>query len=99
MRAAVEMTDDHTLHHDTDEHDENGSGDHRSNERPCVAVGEPTGVAAEHEHRAVREVQYSERAVNDGQAGGDQREQRAKHEAVETLRYEIGPVDHGCWRA
>src|ERR1041385_4350475 len=38
-------------------------------------------------------VQPSERPVDDREAGGDQREQRAEHQAVEALRYEIGPAD------
>ena len=35
---------------------------------PRVGVGDPAGVAAEHEHRAVREVEDAERAVDDRQA-------------------------------
>src|SRR5262245_60372761 len=42
------------------------------------------------------EVQYAERAVDDRQARGDQREQRTEHEPVEALRNEICPVDHSA---
>src|SRR6185312_16513923 len=40
-------------------------------------------------------------AVDDGQAGGDQREKRAEHQPVEALRNEVGPVDQRApqsWR-
>jgi hypothetical protein len=42
----------------------------------------------------MREVEHAERAVNDGQAGADQRQQGAKRQAVEYLRNEIWPINH-----
>jgi hypothetical protein len=51
-----------------------------------VLVRDVTGVAAEHEHRAMREVQHAERAVDDRQPRADEREQRSEREAVEQLR-------------
>jgi hypothetical protein len=42
----------------------------------------------------MREVEHAERAVDDGQAGADQREQGAEREPVEKLRNEVGPTDH-----
>ena len=95
MRAVIEVADDHALHHHADEHHEQRAGDHRDDEGSGVAVGDKAGVAAEHEHRAVREVEDTERAVDDRQARGDQREQRAEHQPVEHLRNEIRPIDHG----
>ena len=93
-RAAVEVADDHALHHHADQHDEQRAGDDGGDERARIGVGDPAGVAAEHEHRAMREIQHAERAVDDGEARGDQRKKRAEHQPVETLRYEIRPVDH-----
>jgi hypothetical protein len=43
---------------------------------------------------AVRQIKDAECAVDDRQARGDQREQRAEYQAIETLRYEGGPIDH-----
>ena len=88
------MADDDPLHHHADQHDEQRAGDDGDDERAGVGIGDPAGVAAEHEHRAVREIEHAERAVDDRQAGGDQREQRAEHQPVEALRYEVSPVDH-----
>ncbi len=93
-RPCVEVPDDRPLHHHADQHDEQRARDHGDDERPRIAVGEPAGIAAQHEHRPVREVENAERAVNDRQAGRDQRKQRAEHQPVETLRNEIAPVDH-----
>src|SRR3954468_16264940 len=42
----------------------------------------------------MREVEHAERAVDDGQAGADQREQGAEREPVEKLRNEVGPTNH-----
>jgi hypothetical protein len=42
----------------------------------------------------VREVKDAKRAVDDRQAGRNQREKRAEHQPIETLRYEGFPVDH-----
>ena len=80
VRPRVEVADDHPLHHHADQHDEQRAGDDGDDEGARIGIGDPAGVAAEHEHRAVREVEDAERAVDDGQAGGDQREQRAEHQ-------------------
>src|SRR5262249_45976210 len=95
MRARVKMADDDALDQYADDHDKKRSRDHRRDERPGVAVGQPAGIAAEHEHGAMREIEDAERAIDDGEARGDQRKQRAEHQPVETLRNEIGPIDHG----
>ena len=92
---AVEVADDEPLHHDADQHPEQRAGDHRDDEGAGERSTRPAGVAAEHEHRAMGEIQHAERAVDDRQAGGDQRQQRAEHQPVEELREEIGPIDHG----
>ena len=42
--------------------------DHGDDERTGIFEGDIAGIAAEHEHRAVREVEHAERAVDDGQA-------------------------------
>src|SRR5262249_9095066 len=91
---AVEGSDHEPLHHHAKQHDEQGTGDDGEGERAAVGIGDPTGVAAEHEHRAVRQIEDAERAVDDRQAGRDQREERAEYQAVEALRYKVGPVDH-----
>src|SRR5262249_2362308 len=93
-RAAVEIADDDALHHHAEQHHEQRAGGERRDERAGVLVGDEPGVSAEHEHRAVREVEHAERAVDDGEPRADQREQRAQHEPVEHLRDEIDPVDH-----
>ena len=98
MRAVVKVADDPALNRHADQHHEQGAGDDGDDERAGIGVGDPASVAAEHEHRAVREVQHAERAVDDGEARGDQREKRSQHQSVETLRYEIRPVDHGAVR-
>ena len=54
------------------------------------------GIAAEHEHRAMRQVQHAERAVDDRQPRADQRQQRARRQPVEQLRDEIRPGDHAA---
>ena len=96
MRPAVEMPDDDALHHDADDRHKQRPGDDGDDERSGIAVGDIAGVTAEHEHRTMREVQNAERAVDDGQARRDQRQQSAERQPVEQLRYEISPVDHGC---
>ena len=94
VRPAVEVADDDPLHHHADDHHEQRAGDHRDDEGVGIGVGDIAGVAAEHEHRAMREVEHAERAVDDRQAGRDQRQQRAEHQPVEHLRNEISPIDH-----
>ena len=94
VRPLVEMADDAAFHHHADQHDEQRAGDDRDDERAGIAIGDPAGVAAEHEHGAMREVEHAERAVDDRQAGRDQRQQRAEHQSVERLRDEICPIDH-----
>ncbi len=70
VRAIVEVADDDALHHGRRRIiDEQRAADHRDDERSGIAVGDLAGIAAEHEHRAVREVEHAERAVDDGQAG------------------------------
>ncbi len=78
MRAVIEMADDDPFHHHAHEHDEQRAGDHGDGERPGILEGDIAGVAAEHEHRAMREVEHPERAIDDGQAGADQRQQSAR---------------------
>ena len=65
----VEVADDDALHHHADEHHEQRAGDNGDDERTRVGIGQPAGIAAEHEHRAVREVEDAERAVDDRQSG------------------------------
>ena len=91
----IKVADDHALDQHADEHHEQRARDHRNDEGFGVAVCDKAGVAAEHEHRAVREVEDTERAVDDRQARGNQRKQRAEHQPVEHLRNEISPIDHG----
>ena len=93
-RAAVEVADDDPLHQHADHQQEQRTRDHRDDERPGRLVRDVTRITTEHEHRAVREVQHAERAVDDRQPGADERKQRAEREAVEELRDEIGPGDH-----
>ena len=94
VRTVIEVPDDDALHHHAHEHDEQRAGDHRDHERSGILEGDIAGVAAEHEHRAMREVEHAERAVNDGQAGTDQRQQSAQRQTVEYLRNEIRPINH-----
>lgn len=93
-RARVEVADDDALGHHAHQHHEQRAGDDGQHEGAAQVVGHPAGVAAQHEHRAVREVEHAQRAVDDGQAGGDQRQQGAEHQPVEQLRDEVGPVEH-----
>ena len=67
VRTAVEVTDDDALDENADDHAEQRAADHRGDVRAGVAVGQPAGVTAEHEHGAVREVQHAERAIDDGE--------------------------------
>jgi hypothetical protein len=97
-RIVSTNTDHDALHHHADDHDEHRAGKDGDNERARIGIGQPAGVAAEHEHGAVSEIEHAEGAVNDGESGGDQRQQRSEHEAVEALRNEIGPVDHAAIR-
>ena len=92
--ARIKIADDQPLHQHADQHHEQRAGDHRDDERAGIGVGDPAGIAAQHEHRAMREVEHAKHAVDDRQPRGDQREQRAEHQPVETLRDEIRPVDH-----
>ena len=48
-------------------HDKQRARDDGDDERVGIGVRDVTGVAAEHEHRAMREVEHAERAVDDGQ--------------------------------
>ena len=82
-RAAVEVADDHQLDEAADHHQEQRAGDHRDDEGPGRLERHVAGIAAQHEHRAVRQVQHAERAVDDGQARADQRQQRARCQSVE----------------
>ena len=68
MRPAVEMADDDPLHQDADNHHKQRAGDHGDDERAGIAVGDIAGVTAQHEHRAMREVEHAERAIDDGQS-------------------------------
>src|SRR6185437_659653 len=77
---------------------EHGTGGERHEKRAARLVRDVAGVAAQHEHCAVREVQDTERAVDDREPGADEREQRAERQAVGQLRQEIGPADHGAPR-
>ena len=94
----VERADDDPLRYHPDEHDEQRAGDDCDDEGARVSVCHPAGVTAEHEHGAVREVEHAERAIDDRQAGRDQRQQRAEHQPIEALRYKIRPVDHASVR-
>ncbi len=98
VRPGIEVADDHALHHHADQHDEQRTGDDGDDKGARIGIGDPAGVAAEHEHRAVGKVEDAERAVDDGQAGGDQRQKRPEHHSVEDLRDKIGPVDHAYVR-
>ena len=69
VRPRIEVTDDHALHHHADQHDEQRAGDDGDDEGAGIGVGDPAGIAAEHEHGAVREVEHAERAVDDRQTG------------------------------
>src|SRR6185437_9209718 len=66
----------------------------RDGERIGILECDETGITAEHEHRAMREVEHAERAIDDGQAGADQRQQRSERQAIEHLRNEVRPVNH-----
>src|SRR6185437_4741896 len=94
VRAVIEMADDDPLHQYADDHDEQRARDHRDDERAGVLERDITGVAAEHEHRAMREVEHPERAIDDGQPGTDERKQSSQRQAVEYLRNEIRPINH-----
>ena len=79
VRAAVEMADDDALHHHADDAAGTASPAITATmNEPVGLVRDIAGVAAEHEHRAMRQVQHAERAVDDGEAGADQRQQRAR---------------------
>ena len=94
MRPVVEMPDDDALHQDAEDRHEQRSGDDGDDEGPGIIIGDIAGIAADHEHRAMRQIENAERAVNDGQARRDQRQQRTERQPVEDLRNEVGPIDH-----
>ena len=96
--ARIKMADDQPLHQHPNEHHKERTRDNRQDKRPGIGIGNPAGVAAQHEHRAVGEVKHAERAIDDRQAGRNQREKRAEHQSIETLRYESCPVDHASAR-
>ena len=87
-RAAVEMPDKHQFDDAADHQQKERTRDHRDGERPGGVEGQVAGIAAEHEHRAMRQVQDAEGAVDDGQPRSDQRQQRARRQPVEQLRDE-----------
>src|SRR6478752_304131 len=93
------MPDDEALHDDADHPYEKRAGDHRGDERSRRLERYIARIATEHEHRAVREVQHAQRAVDDRESRADEGKQRAERQAVEQLRKEIGPSDHGSLRA
>src|SRR5262252_5458716 len=62
------MADDHPLHQHADDHDENRASEDRGDKGVRVAIGQPAGIAAKHEHGAVSEIENAEHAVDDGQA-------------------------------
>src|SRR6185437_10510566 len=94
VRTRIEVANDDPLHQHAEDRDEQGADDNRYDERSGIGVGHPSGVTAEHEHRAMREVQDAERAVDDGEPRRDQREQCAEYQPIEALRDEIAPIDH-----
>ncbi len=94
-RAAVKVADNQAFHQHADDHNEQRAGDEGDDKGAGETIAEPAGIAAEHEHSAVREVEHAERAVNDRQAGRNQRQQRAEHQPIETLRDEIRPIYQG----
>ena len=83
MRTVVEVADDDALDHHAHDHHEQRAGNHRDDERTGIGVGHAAGVTAEHEHRAMREVEHPERAIDDRQPGTDQREQGPERQPVE----------------
>ncbi len=75
-RAGVEMADDDELDQSSDDEQEQRPGDDGDGEGAGRLERDEAGIAAEHEHGAVRQVEDAERAVDDGEAGADQRQQR-----------------------
>ena len=85
MRTVIEVADDDALHHHAQHHHEQRARNHRDDERTGIFIGHEAGVTADHEHRAMREVEHAERAVDDGQPGADQRQQGTERQPVEYL--------------
>ena len=82
VRARVEMADDDALHRDAEDEHEEGAGDQSaSGERAGILIGDDAGIAADHEHGAMREIEHAQRAVDDRQTGTDQRQKRADDQA------------------
>src|SRR2546421_569439 len=57
VRAAVEVADHHPLHHQPEHHEGERPGDHGDGERVRRLPSRVAGVAAQHEHGAVGEVE------------------------------------------
>ena len=89
MGAVVEMADDHPLHHDAEEEQEEGARRDGRQEGPGILVGDHARVAAHHEHRAMGEIEHAQGAVDDREAGTEQREKRAQNQPIEHLPEEI----------
>ena len=84
---------------DADDHDEQpAAGDDASTNEPVASKATIARIAAQHEHRAVRQVEHAQRAVDDRQAGADERQKRPQHQAVEHLRDEVSPGEHSSPR-
>ena len=58
VRAGVEVADDDPFHHHADHQDEQRPRDNREDKQSGIGISNIAGVAAEHEHRAMREVEY-----------------------------------------
>src|SRR3546814_3424785 len=89
MRPAVEVPDDQPLHHDADEHHEDGAGRDGNQIGIGQLVGNETGIAADHEHRAVREVEDTQRAVDDRQAGTRSEEHTSELQSLMRISYAV----------
>jgi hypothetical protein len=66
----------------------------RGGERVEMAQHHESRVGAQHEHRAVREIEHAQGAENDGEPTGDQRQQATERDTVKCLREELGKRGH-----
>jgi hypothetical protein len=87
----IKMSDDDLLHRNAEEQHEARSRCDRDEVGAGILVSDDARIAANHEHRAVREVENAQSAIDDRQTGTQQRQQSAEHEPVECLRQEIRP--------
>jgi hypothetical protein len=93
-RAVVEPSDQPALQQRAEDEHEHGSREHADDEGAGIAGHHIDRIGADHEQRAMRQVEHAQRAENDGEPAAYERQQHPKGKAVEGLRNQQRRAGH-----